>query len=526
MTGSTALNVGSDRQLFVDDYLIESMSGAELRLHSPASSGSVLSLDMPWEGVTCDYHTVFQDDGVYRMYYRGSSHEGYTIDALLEPGEESVPVHHENVCYAESRDGITWTRPSLGLIEFEGSKGNNIVWLDEDGDTTDLVPFLDGNPEAAEDEKYKGIVWKGSRVFAVASDDAVTWRFMRDEPILTERPFDSQNVPWDPSRVRHIHARKIGTGGSFGGGYRWIRRRYLAGLPGRGRPWSSRVRHTGALLIETEGGLDPAPSDTPAIADTAVTTNGTTDFLLVEGAPGRHRYRPFRTSTSLLSPDAETTLAGFAEGGLDERAAPPSLAARGAPFTWPTPAASLSRRGSRTGTAGGPDRHTQAGNRQHWTSPHWDRRSNGLAIVETGSEGESAPGTGRPATPPGLIQRSTSRRVTWRRRFRCYVSAPAGYGPMEISVHFVAAGFDGWRKDGFVSASVGYGGGEVTTRPLEFDGGELELAGGLPTSINYSTSAVGSIRIEMQDENGDTLAGFGLGDYPEMFGDEIDGVAR
>ena len=152
MTGkATALNVGSDRQLFVDDYLIESMSGAELRLHSPASAGSVLSLDMPWEGVTCDYHTVFQDDGVYRMYYRGSSHEGYTIDALLEPGEESVPVHHENVCYAESRDGITWTRPSLGLIEFEGSKVNNIVWLDEDGDTTDLVPFLDGNPEAAED---------------------------------------------------------------------------------------------------------------------------------------------------------------------------------------------------------------------------------------------------------------------------------------------------------------------------------------------------------------------------------------
>ena len=227
MTGSTALNVGSDRQLFVDDYLIESMSGAELRLHSPASAGSVLSLDMPWEGVTCDYHTVFQDDGVYRMYYRGSSHEGYTIDALLEPGEESVPVHHENVCYAESRDGITWTRPSLGLIEFEGSKVNNIVWLDEDGDTTDLVPFLDGNPEAAEDEKYKGIVWKGSRVFAVASDDAVTWRFMRDEPILTERPFDSQNVPfWDPWKGEYaIFTRgKIGTGGSFGGGYRWIRR--------------------------------------------------------------------------------------------------------------------------------------------------------------------------------------------------------------------------------------------------------------------------------------------------------------
>ena len=83
------------------------------------------------------------------------------------------------------------------------------------------------------------------------------------------------------------------------------------------------------------------------------------------------------------------------------------------------------------------------------------------------------------------------------------------------SVHFERVP---WRKDGFVSASAGFGGGEVTTRPLMFDGGELE--------INYSTSAVGWIKVEMQDENGDAVVGFGLGDHPEMFGDEIDGIAR
>ena len=83
------------------------------------------------------------------------------------------------------------------------------------------------------------------------------------------------------------------------------------------------------------------------------------------------------------------------------------------------------------------------------------------------------------------------------------------------SVHFERVT---WRKDGFVSASAGYVGGDITTRPLVFDGRELE--------VNYSTSAVGSIRVEIQDADGNALDGYGMGDYPEMFGDEIDGVAQ
>ena len=54
---------------------------------------------------------------------------------------------------------------------------------------------------------------------------------MRDEPILTEGPFDSQNVPfWDPWTEEYVifTRGKIGgdlwTGNSFRGGYRWIRR--------------------------------------------------------------------------------------------------------------------------------------------------------------------------------------------------------------------------------------------------------------------------------------------------------------
>ena len=83
------------------------------------------------------------------------------------------------------------------------------------------------------------------------------------------------------------------------------------------------------------------------------------------------------------------------------------------------------------------------------------------------------------------------------------------------SVHFERVTF---RKDGFVSANAGYDGGELTTKPLIFDGRELEL--------NYSTSAVGSIRIELQDESGRPIEGWSLDDSAEIFGDHIERVAR
>ncbi len=76
-----------------------------------------------------------------------------------------------------------------------------------------------------------------------------------------------------------------------------------------------------------------------------------------------------------------------------------------------------------------------------------------------------------------------------------------------------------FRMDGFVSVNTGYTGCEFTARPFVFTGGELEL--------NYSASAVGSVRVEVQDADGNPQPGIAVDDCPEMFGDAIDGkVAR
>ncbi len=74
------------------------------------------------------------------------------------------------------------------------------------------------------------------------------------------------------------------------------------------------------------------------------------------------------------------------------------------------------------------------------------------------------------------------------------------------------------RTDGFVSVHADARGGEMLTRPLIFEGRELVL--------NYSTSAVGSVRVELQDANGLPIPGFAMAECLDIYGDEIERVVR
>ena len=68
------------------------------------------------------------------------------------------------------------------------------------------------------------------------------------------------------------------------------------------------------------------------------------------------------------------------------------------------------------------------------------------------------------------------------------------------------------RVDGFASVNAPFAGGKFVTKPLTFTGRQLVL--------NYSTSAIGSVRVELQDTSGKPLPGFKLTDCAEIFGDE------
>ena len=124
--GTEVRNIGGRRELFIDDYLIDDLGGAEFRLHHPVRQEVVLRVDAPWENSnSSSYHSVVQmPDGRCRFYYSG----GMRSVALCDPPSDAVVFGKGWIlCLAESDDGIHWSRPAVNLYP----EGPNVI-LDAD----------------------------------------------------------------------------------------------------------------------------------------------------------------------------------------------------------------------------------------------------------------------------------------------------------------------------------------------------------------------------------------------------------
>jgi len=193
--------INDRRELFVDASLIESMSGgAERRMHHPVPQNIALVHDAPWEGSGSGYHSVFQDGDRYLMYYKA-----WHLEATQ--GKLNTKRHPLYCCYAESDDGVKWSKPDLSQVEFEGSKKNNIVLdsVDLQGAPIDAghpAVFKDENPDAPQEARYKAVVRsrKPNGLFVLGSPDGVHWKPLTTKPVITAGAFDSQNLMfWDPT---------------------------------------------------------------------------------------------------------------------------------------------------------------------------------------------------------------------------------------------------------------------------------------------------------------------------------------
>jgi len=117
--GPAVVDIGQNRQLFVDDYLIDEMSALERIFHRPTKEPApVIVPDRPWEessflGIVGNSVLYDEEAKQYRMYYII-----YQMIGLSERQHFAVAV---------SDDGLNWTKPELGVADFRGSKANNLL---------------------------------------------------------------------------------------------------------------------------------------------------------------------------------------------------------------------------------------------------------------------------------------------------------------------------------------------------------------------------------------------------------------
>ncbi|MFV1969230.1 MAG: hypothetical protein ACC628_27735, partial [Pirellulaceae bacterium] len=141
------------------------------------------------------YTTILKDGDTYRMYYRGHPGSDWT---------KSV------TCYAESRDGKTWTKPNLGLVEVNGNRENNAILPMGEA----FGPFIDGRSGAPQDERFKANMNAPGGLMGYVSGDGIHWRAVKKELLIRRtlpNHFDSQNVMFwsDAEQCYVLYARHM-----------------------------------------------------------------------------------------------------------------------------------------------------------------------------------------------------------------------------------------------------------------------------------------------------------------------------
>ncbi|MGE3317229.1 MAG: hypothetical protein AB7O26_19090 [Planctomycetaceae bacterium] len=478
-----ALNIGSRRELFADDALIETLAGkAELRLHQPVAREIAIEHNEPWEGSGCVYHSVFKDGNLIRMYYAAGQ-------LTVTPNGVDAGTHGQFCCYAESDDGIHWRKPKLGLHEFQGSKENNIVLVRQKiGDAVcepgEPAVFKDENPDAPPDARYKALMPanrlpKDHRrgLFAFKSHDGLHWSPMTDKTVINDGAFDSQNLAfWDAEQKQYRAYWRYFTKGGHDEktwdpqGHRAIRT----------------ATSKDFIHWTDQHDLEYVDSLSEQLYTNAVKPYHRAPHLLL-GFPVRYVERGHRD-------------------GADHEAR----------------------------AAAGPEqiRRWSASLRAlpEWQNREWRAKASeryGRAITE-GLLMASRDGVKFKRWNEGFLRPGIERAGTWNYGHQFIAWHPietkgtSEGAPNELSLFAVESYWTDnsdllrrytLRLDGFVSASAPMSGGELVTKPVIFSGKSL--------SLNYATSAAGSVRVELQNANGKPIRGHSLDDCEELFGDTL-----
>ncbi|PZF80358.1 hypothetical protein [Jiangella anatolica] len=175
--------LGQQQELLIDDYRIDSVTDLERVVHPGTKTGPVLTPTEPWESNMVQlYGSAFYDPsyGKYRMWYAGIS-GGWRL------------------LYAESDDGLTWTKPDLGLVTYQGSTANNILMAPGGGGGVVYDPH---DPDPNRRYKLLQLVNPPRTYQAFFSPDGFTWTPSPVNPALPAA--DVITVDYDEENGRFI----------------------------------------------------------------------------------------------------------------------------------------------------------------------------------------------------------------------------------------------------------------------------------------------------------------------------------
>lgn len=116
----TSNHLDADLHLFLNRDELAVVDELALEINRPKKHPQpVLVADRPWEGERAQAwgSVIVEPDGLLRMWY-------FAFNTERKPDE----LDRGGYAYAESRDGIHWEKPDLGVVEFRGSKRNNLFY--------------------------------------------------------------------------------------------------------------------------------------------------------------------------------------------------------------------------------------------------------------------------------------------------------------------------------------------------------------------------------------------------------------
>jgi hypothetical protein len=182
------------KYLFIDDANIASTYQIVRIVPEPERHpfNPLIEADRPWEGNSVYiYGTVLYEDGLFRMWY-----QIYNQDA-------TDPLFRTSVGYAESPDGITWTKPDLGIITYEGQPTNLVVL---NHGTSDLVtPAVVKTPDDPDPQKRYKMLYFDSMSKADLDDIGPNLPLGEDVPGWRALPGEGFFIAYSPDGIHWTH---------------------------------------------------------------------------------------------------------------------------------------------------------------------------------------------------------------------------------------------------------------------------------------------------------------------------------